>query len=85
MLNNIKKKKKIFRSEVALIDFLMKANLRSLSWWIRYFVRTSLEEDEVALKKFERPAWTNSYNPNWQIFHLRSDGSDYVTYFVTNS
>ncbi|XWS14836.1 hypothetical protein CRYUN_Cryun35bG0042800 [Craigia yunnanensis] len=48
------------------------AKLRSSSWWARYFVQTSLEENEVATKKFSQAAENNSYNPSCQIFHLRS-------------
>lgn len=48
------------------------AKLRSSSWWVRYFVQTSLEENEVAIKKFEQAAMKRSYKPDCQIFHLRS-------------
>ncbi|XP_047321976.1 probable pectin methylesterase CGR3 isoform X2 [Impatiens glandulifera] len=48
------------------------AKLRSSSWWIRYFVQTSLEENEAATKKFEQAATARSYKPACQIFHLRS-------------
>ncbi|XP_059460295.1 probable pectin methylesterase CGR3 [Corylus avellana] len=48
------------------------AKLRSSSWWIRYFVQTGLEENEVASKKFEQAATKRSYVPNCQIFHLKS-------------
>ncbi|XVF64239.1 hypothetical protein PTKIN_Ptkin09bG0152600 [Pterospermum kingtungense] len=48
------------------------AKLRSSSWWARYFVQTSLEENEVAAKKFSQAAEKNEYNPSCQIFHLRS-------------
>ncbi|XP_022772937.1 uncharacterized protein At3g49720-like isoform X1 [Durio zibethinus] len=48
------------------------AKLRSSSWWARYFVQTSLEENEVASKKFSQAAEKNSYKPSCQIFHLRS-------------
>ncbi|OIT30093.1 PREDICTED: uncharacterized protein At3g49720-like [Nicotiana attenuata] len=48
------------------------AKLRSSTWWVRYFVQTSLEENEVAIKKFELAALKKSYVPSCQIFHLRS-------------
>lgn len=48
------------------------AKLRSSSWWIRYFVQTSLEENEVAIKKFEQAATKRSYRPACQVFHLKS-------------
>ncbi|KAK6792642.1 hypothetical protein RDI58_011723 [Solanum bulbocastanum] len=48
------------------------AKLRSSTWWVRYFVQTSLEENEVAIKKFEQAASKKSYVPSCQIFHLKS-------------
>ncbi|KAE8715622.1 Chaperone DnaJ-domain superfamily protein isoform 1 [Hibiscus syriacus] len=48
------------------------AKLRSSTWWARYFVQTSLEENEVAAKKFSSAAEKSSYTPNCQNFHLRS-------------
>ncbi|XP_065881882.1 probable pectin methylesterase CGR3 isoform X2 [Euphorbia lathyris] len=48
------------------------AKLRSSSWWARYFIQTSLEENEAALKKFEQAAAKMHYNPNCQIFHLKA-------------
>ncbi|KAE8676450.1 Chaperone DnaJ-domain superfamily protein isoform 1 [Hibiscus syriacus] len=48
------------------------AKLRSSTWWARYFVQTSLEENEAAAKKFSSAAEKSSYTPNCQIFHLRS-------------
>ncbi|XVE70244.1 hypothetical protein DITRI_Ditri10aG0057100 [Diplodiscus trichospermus] len=48
------------------------AKLRSSSWWGRYFVQISLEENEVAGKKFSQAAEQNSYNPSCQNFHLSS-------------
>ncbi|KAF5939677.1 hypothetical protein HYC85_023936 [Camellia sinensis] len=48
------------------------AKMRSLSWWIRFFVQTSLEENEVFIKKFEQAAEKGSYKPMCQIFHLKS-------------
>lgn len=52
--------------------FGMPAKLRSSSWWIRYFVQTSLEENEAAIKKFEQATLKRSYKPSCQIFHLKS-------------
>ncbi|KAL0322958.1 UNVERIFIED_CONTAM: putative pectin methylesterase CGR3 [Sesamum angustifolium] len=46
--------------------------LRSSTWWIRYFVQMSLEENEAAVKKFEQAAEKTWYKPNCQIFHLKS-------------
>ncbi|XP_028797671.1 probable pectin methylesterase CGR3 [Neltuma alba] len=48
------------------------AKLRSPSWWIRLFVQNSLEENEVAGKKFEQPSLKGSYTPACQVFHLKS-------------
>ncbi|KAL9275515.1 putative pectin methylesterase CGR2 [Drosera capensis] len=48
------------------------AKMRSSSWWIRYFVQTSLEENESATKKFEQAAAKRSYKPGCQVFHLKS-------------
>lgn len=48
------------------------AKLRSATWWVRYFVQTSLEENEAAVKKFEQAAVKRSYKPSCQIFHLKS-------------
>ncbi|KAJ7946835.1 S-adenosyl-L-methionine-dependent methyltransferase [Quillaja saponaria] len=48
------------------------AKLRSSSWWINYFVETSLEENEAATKKFEQASTKRSYNPSCQVFHLTS-------------
>lgn len=48
------------------------AKLRSATWWVRYFVQTSLEENEPAVKKFEQAATKASYTPSCQIFHLKS-------------
>ena len=49
---------------------LVKAKMRSSSWWIRFFVQTSLEENEAAIKKFEQAASKRSYQPACQVFHL---------------
>lgn len=48
------------------------AKLRSATWWVRYFVQTSLEENEAALKKFEQAAVKGSYYPGCQVFHLKA-------------
>ncbi|KAJ9674149.1 hypothetical protein PVL29_023604 [Vitis rotundifolia] len=61
------------RAKVAEVSkFGRPAKLRSLSWWVRYFVQTSLEENEAAIKKFEPAITKSSYNPSCQIFHLKS-------------
>ncbi|KNA15736.1 hypothetical protein SOVF_095510 [Spinacia oleracea] len=61
------------RAKVAeLSKYGRAAKLRSSSWWIRYFVQTSLEENEVATKKFEQAAAKRSYKPSCQIFHLKA-------------
>ncbi|KAI3465222.1 hypothetical protein Pfo_021885 [Paulownia fortunei] len=44
---------------------------RSSTWWIRYFVQMSLEENEAVIKKFEQAAEKISYSPHCQIFHLK--------------
>lgn len=60
------------RAKVAeLSKFGRPAKMRSSSWWIRYFVQTSLEENEPAIKKFEQAASKKSYKPNCQVFHLK--------------
>ncbi|XP_068656217.1 probable pectin methylesterase CGR2 [Aristolochia californica] len=48
------------------------AKLRSSTWWIRYFVQTGLEENEVAAKKFEQAITKRGYKPRCQVFHLGS-------------
>lgn len=61
------------RAKVAeLSKFGRSAKLRSSSWWIRYFVQTSLEENEAATKKFEQTAAKRSFKPSCQIFHLKA-------------
>ncbi|XAR52963.1 hypothetical protein NMG60_11021317 [Bertholletia excelsa] len=45
---------------------------RSSSWWIRFFVQTSLEENETASKKFDQTAFKRNYKPACQVFHLKS-------------
>ncbi|KAH0732740.1 hypothetical protein KY290_003588 [Solanum tuberosum] len=48
------------------------AKLRSSSWWTGFFAQSSLlEENEVAMKKFEQAASKRSYQPACQIFHLK--------------
>lgn len=59
------------RAKVAeLSKFGRPAKMRSSSWWIRFFVQTSLEENEAAIKKFEQTATKRSYVPACQVFHL---------------
>lgn len=53
-----------------LSKFGRPAKKRSSSWWIRFFVQTSLEENEVAIKKFEQAASKKSYQAACQVFHL---------------
>ncbi|XP_042456675.1 probable pectin methylesterase CGR2 [Zingiber officinale] len=48
------------------------AKLRSSSSWVRYFIQTGLEENEMAIKKFEQASRKSSYEPSCQIFHLGS-------------
>ncbi|CAJ1961432.1 unnamed protein product [Sphenostylis stenocarpa] len=48
------------------------AKLRSSSWWIRFFVQTSLDENESAGKKFEQASAKKAYKPACQVFHLKS-------------
>lgn len=61
------------RAKVAeLSKFGRPAKLRSSSWWIRYFVQTSLEENEAATKKFDQAAAKRSYKPACQVFHLKA-------------
>ncbi|PRQ48292.1 putative S-adenosyl-L-methionine-dependent methyltransferase [Rosa chinensis] len=55
-----------------LSKFGRPAKMRSASWWVRYFVQTSLEENEAASKKFEQAAKKGSYQPSCQVFHLNS-------------
>ncbi|KAK1300302.1 Uncharacterized protein QJS10_CPB13g00057 [Acorus calamus] len=55
-----------------LLKWFLKAKLRSSSWWIRYFVQTGLEENELAMKKFEQAMSKRSYKPGCQVFHLSS-------------
>ncbi|GAV57679.1 hypothetical protein CFOL_v3_01216 [Cephalotus follicularis] len=61
------------RAKVAeLSKFGRPAKMRSSSWWIRYFVQTSLEENDAAIKKFEQAVTKRSYKPSCQVFHLKS-------------
>ncbi|KAL2485220.1 Uncharacterized protein Adt_29976 [Abeliophyllum distichum] len=48
------------------------AKMRSSSWWRQFFVRTGLDENEAATKKFDQSATKSSYTPRCQIFHLKS-------------
>ncbi|KAK4476957.1 hypothetical protein RD792_016127, partial [Penstemon davidsonii] len=60
------------RAKVAeLSKFGRPAKLRSSSWWIRFFIQTSLEENETAIKKFEQAAAKKSYKSACQVFHLK--------------
>ncbi|XP_075477514.1 putative pectin methylesterase CGR3 isoform X1 [Primulina tabacum] len=56
---------------VELSKFGRPAKLRSSSWWIRFFIQTSLEENEAFVKKFEQAAAKRSYKSACQIFHLK--------------
>ncbi|KAJ4835706.1 putative pectin methylesterase cgr3 [Turnera subulata] len=47
------------------------AKLRSSSWWVKFFLQTSLEENEAVMKKFEQAATKMSYTPSCQIFHIK--------------
>ncbi|XP_011017065.1 PREDICTED: uncharacterized protein At3g49720-like isoform X1 [Populus euphratica] len=61
------------RAKVAEVTkFGRAAKLRSSAWWVRFFLQTSLEENEAAIKKFQQAATKSSYHPNCQIFHLKS-------------
>ncbi|KAL5537958.1 hypothetical protein UlMin_044091 [Ulmus minor] len=61
------------RAKVAeLSKFGRPAKLRSSSWWIRFFIQSSLEENEAATKKFEQASTKRSYKPACQVFHLSS-------------
>ncbi|CAK8530389.1 unnamed protein product [Lathyrus sativus] len=55
-----------------LAKFGRPAKLRSSSWWIRFFVQTSLEENETAGKKFQQASAKKAYAPACQVFHLKS-------------
>ncbi|XP_027077360.2 probable pectin methylesterase CGR2 [Coffea arabica] len=61
------------RANVAeLSKFGRPAKMRSSSWWGRFFVQTSLMENEAAVKKFEQVATESTYIPRCQVFHLKS-------------
>ncbi|CDP02642.1 unnamed protein product [Coffea canephora] len=61
------------RANVAeLSKFGRPAKMRSSSWWGRFFVQTSLMENEAAVKKFEQVATESTYTPRCQVFHLKS-------------
>ncbi|CAH9105393.1 unnamed protein product [Cuscuta europaea] len=61
------------RAKIAeLSKFGRPAKMRSSSWWARFFVQTSLEENEVAIKKFEQVATKSGLKPRCQIFHVKS-------------
>ncbi|KAI8025561.1 putative pectin methylesterase CGR3 [Camellia lanceoleosa] len=55
-----------------LSKFGRPAKLRSSTWWIRFLLQTSIEENEAATKKFEQAATKISYKPACQVFHLKS-------------
>ncbi|GMN34225.1 hypothetical protein TIFTF001_004584 [Ficus carica] len=55
-----------------LSKFGRPAKMRSSTWWIRFFVQTSLEENDVAIKKFDLAVSKRSYQPSCQLFHLKS-------------
>ncbi|XP_048232308.1 probable pectin methylesterase CGR2 [Ricinus communis] len=60
------------RAKVAeLSKFGRPAKMRSSSWWVRFFVQTSIEENETAMKKFEQAISKKSYKPTCQVFHLK--------------
>lgn len=55
-----------------LSKFGRPAKMRSSSWWARFFVQTSLEENEAAVKKFEKIITESGYTPRCQVFHVKS-------------
>jgi len=55
-----------------LSKFGRPAKLRSKSWWNRYFIQNNLEENNEALKNFDKAAEKISFKPSCQIFHLNS-------------
>ncbi|TYH45018.1 hypothetical protein ES332_D11G235800v1 [Gossypium tomentosum] len=60
------------RAKVAeLSKFGRPAKMRGSSWWVRFFLQNSLEENEGAIKKFEQAASKGSYHPACQVFHLK--------------
>ncbi|KAI3695615.1 hypothetical protein L1987_78614 [Smallanthus sonchifolius] len=54
-----------------LSKFGRPAKLRSATWWIRFFVQSRIEENEVAIKKFELASAKKHYQSACQIFHLK--------------
>ncbi|KAI7747193.1 hypothetical protein M8C21_029554 [Ambrosia artemisiifolia] len=50
----------------------VKSVIRSKRWWARFFIQTSLEENDVAAMKFKQAASEISYKPKCQVFHLNS-------------
>lgn len=60
------------RAKVAeLSKFGRPAKMRSSSWWVRFFVQTSIEENEAGIKKFEQAAAKQSFKPRCRVFHLK--------------
>ncbi|EYU39087.1 hypothetical protein ABFS83_14G100800 [Erythranthe nasuta] len=60
------------RAKVAeLSKFGRPAKLRSSSWWIRFFIQTSLEENEPVIKKFEQATSKKSLSSACQVFHIK--------------
>lgn len=55
-----------------LSKFGRPAKMRSQSWWTRFFVQIGVEVNESAAKKFEQAAAKQSYQPDCQVFHLKS-------------
>ncbi|XP_065872170.1 probable pectin methylesterase CGR3 isoform X2 [Euphorbia lathyris] len=55
-----------------LSKFGRPAKYRSSTWWIKYFLQNSLEDNEVISKKFEQALLKKSYKPACQVFHLKS-------------
>ncbi|KAI3786270.1 hypothetical protein L1987_39831 [Smallanthus sonchifolius] len=55
-----------------LSKFGRPAKPRSATWWIRFFVQSRIEENEVAIKKFELASAKKHYQSACQIFHLKS-------------
>ncbi|KAK9749617.1 hypothetical protein RND81_02G138600 [Saponaria officinalis] len=55
-----------------LSKFGRPAKMRSQSWWARFFVQIGVEVNEPAAKKFEQAAAKQSYQPDCQVFHLKS-------------
>ena len=55
-----------------LSKFGSPAKMQSSSWWICFFIQTSLEENDVTTKEFEVAATKHSYQPSYQVFHPKS-------------